>query len=101
MKRCLLLDVLGNGDIQDYVKIWHTIMGEDLVLAPQSQQDCILIVLSDKRDGVEKLAEWIENPDDTFDKFPLFVIWDNRNHETVQMYAPFDNGVRQLVAEYK
>lgn len=80
-------------------------MQENMVLAPQGEHTAVLAVLNEKDDGVDKLAEWIENPDDTFDDVPLFIIWDNRPNDShsqcVHEYSPFKDGIRQLVREYK
>lgn len=105
-KRLLLLEMCPRNNACEFSNIWQNIMKEDLVLAAQGNHNGILIVLNDKDDGVEKLADWIENPDgSSLDTIPLFIIWDNRpcdrHSMCVHEYAPFENGVRQLVREYK
>jgi hypothetical protein len=104
-KRLLLLEMCPRNDACEFANIWQNTVKEDLVLAAQGNHNGILAVLNEKDDGVEKLADWIENPDQTFDHLPLFIIWDNRPCDSHSMcvheYAPFENGVRQLVREYK
>ena len=102
-KRLLLLDFQPLKNNDNFAIVWHNCMNEDLVLAPQGRHNGVLIVLNGN--DTDALAEWIEEQDETFDNLPLFVIWDNRQYHAHSMcvheYGPFENGIRQLVKEYK
>lgn len=99
-KRLLLLEICALGDEVNFISIWHNRMQEDLVIAPPGRHNGLLIVLNEKDDGVEKLASWIEEEHQVehFNTLPLFIVWDDGR--VVHEYAPFENGVRQLIKEY-
>lgn len=66
----------------------------------------MLVALIEGHPASQKFLEYyLETPDGVNDKRPLFVIWcrgDNLDAETcVQEYAPFEDGVRQLVKVYE
>jgi len=97
MLKLLLLEICAFGDEVDFVSTWHRCMDTDLVLSRPGQHNGLLIVLNEKDGGAEKLADWIEeaHPVTHYNEFPLFVIWEGDG--VVHEYAPFENGVRQLV----
>lgn len=101
----LLLELSARNEPTEFTTIWFNCTKSNLILAPQGQHTAVLAVLNEKDNGVDKLAEWIEEPDGAFDNIPLFIIWDNRPCDSHSMavheYAPFDNGIRQLVKEYR
>jgi len=86
-----------------FTDVWFSRMNEDLVLVPQGRHTAILAVMNDNVKGIKQhdLAAWIEEPDETFDHLPLFIIWEcNGGKSQVHEYAPFENSVRQLVKVY-
>ncbi|RUP38894.1 MAG: hypothetical protein EKK63_11000 [Acinetobacter sp.] len=97
-KRLLPLEICTLGDEVNFISTWHNCMREDLVFAYNCANG-ILIILNEK-DGVEKLASWIEEEYEIahFNTLPLFIIWEDKF--VVHEYAPFENGVRQLIKEY-
>jgi len=100
-KRLLLLEICALDDEVNFIATWHRTMNyEDLVLAAPGNHNGLLIVLNEKDDGLEKLTSWIEEEHEVahYNTLPLFVIWDDS--DVVHEYAPFENGVRQLVKEY-
>lgn len=104
-KRLLLLEMYHRNGTCEFANIWQNCVKEDLILSAKGNHNGVLAVLNERDNGVEKLAEWIESPDECFGHLPLFIIWDNRPCDSHSMcvheYAPFKNGVRQLMKEYK
>lgn len=87
------------------VNIWNACTGQDLVLTTSESRTASLVKLSSPKDD-ELFASLIENMDGKHDDFPLFIIWDNEPWDApsgmcVHEYAPFENGIRQLVREYR
>jgi len=71
-----------------------------LFVAKLQEATAILVTLHKEDDGLNKLAEWIEEQsfDPRMDDVPLFIVW--QDDYAVHKYSPFQNGVRQLAKEY-
>lgn len=70
-----------------------------LFVAKLQEATAILVTLHKEDDGLNKLAEWIEEPGFTkYDDIPLFIVW--QDDCALHQYSSFQNGVRQLVKEY-
>ena len=98
VRRLILLEICALGDEINFISTWHRNMEEDLVIAPPiGSANGILAVLSEEDNGVEKLAKLIEEEHQVqyFNTLPLYIIWEDKKQ--VHEYAPFENGVRQLM----
>lgn len=91
-------------DIPSIVENWNACTGSDLVLTTRESRTAILVNLNATYN--ETFVALIENMDGKHDDVPLFIVWNNKPWDApsgmcVHEYAPFENGIRQIVREYR
>jgi hypothetical protein len=99
-----LLEIHARNCTEGWLETWFTVMQQNITLAPDGLHDAIFIVMNSVACNADNLAKWIEEEDGTYDHLPLFILWDDARlplGPRVHAYAPFKDGVRQLMMEYK
>lgn len=96
METRLLLLEKNLANVGRIVATWHDCMKTDFTLVNCFQTGLLAVL---RKEDIEKLAELIEKETfPSYDCIPLFILWEDSR--IVHEYAPFENGVRQLVKQH-